>query len=166
VGKGISGAATSGMEDGDVKLLELIGKNDKKCLFDLRNTSRGGKGTVTVVNRDGSSEVINELLDEPYAVLINRTAQKYLKSPEKELRFALTVGQAKNILTCIEEIMSLVSLFEKTGTAMPTYQIKTVTGDGKEPRSVAPSLEDILAELPDIKEKITVTEILKSYGNS
>jgi predicted dehydrogenase len=165
LGKGISGSTTSGMPGGDVKLLELLGKNGKKCVFDLRNTSKGGKGTITVVHRDGTAEVINELLDEPYAVLISRTVDKYLKSPEKDLRFALTVDQAKNILTCIEEIMSLVSLYEKTGKAMPTYQIKTARDD-KEPRSIAPSLEDVLAELPDIKKNVAVPDVLRSYENS
>jgi predicted dehydrogenase len=162
VGKGISGSAASGMPGGDVKLLELVGKNGRKCVFDLRNTSKGGKGTITMVHRDGTSEIINELLDEPYAVLINRTVDKYLKSPEKDLRFSLTIDQAKNILTCIEEIMSLVSLFEKTGTAMPTYRIKTVT-DGTKSRSVAPSLEEVVAELRDVRECIGIDKVLDLY---
>jgi predicted dehydrogenase len=169
VGKGVSGSIASGMTGSDVKLLELTGKNGKKCVFDLRNTSRGGTGTITVVNRDGSSEIINELLDEPYAVLINRTVDKYLKSPEKDLRFALRVDQAKNILACIEEIMSLVSLFEKTGTKMPAYRIKTVTASEKgvkEPRSVAPSLEEIVSELKDIREYISIDKLLGSYASS
>jgi predicted dehydrogenase len=165
VGKGISGSTKAAMENGDVKLLELVGKNGKKCSFDLRNTSRGGKGTIKIVGRDGKSEIINELLDEPYAVLINRTVDKYLKSPEKDLRFSLTVDQAKNILTCIQEITSLVSLFEKTGTELPSYKIKTIT-DGAKPVSVAPTLEEINAELKDIRENISIDKLLAYYESA
>lgn len=162
VGKGISGSTQAGIKSGDVKMLELIGRNGKKCVFDLRNTSRGGDGNIRIVSKDGSSRVINELFDEPYAVLINRTVDKYLKSPDKELRFALTVDQAKNILSCITEISALVSLFEKTGTPLPFYRITTDTS-GKKPVSVPPSLETALSELTDIKELVGIDKLLKYY---
>ncbi len=165
VGKGISGSSEAGMENGDVKLLELLGKNGRKCVFDLRNTSRGGTGAIKIVGKDGRSEIINELLDEPYAVLINRTVDKYLKSPEKDLRFSLTVEQAKNILTCIQEIMSLVSLFEKTGTEIPSYRIKTGS-DGEKPVSAAPTLEEVNAELKDVREYIGVDKLQAYYENA
>jgi predicted dehydrogenase len=164
VGKGVSGSTEVGIENGDVKMLELLGRNGKKCVFDLRNTSRGGKGTVKIVDKNGDSEVINELFDEPYAVLVNRTVEKYLKSPEKDLRFSLTVQQAKDCLTCIEEIFSLVDLFEKTGTEIPAYHIKTVPGEhGEEAKSAAPTLEQIVAELRDVKEVIGIDKLLKLY---
>ena len=165
VGKGISGSTAAGMENSDVKLLELLGKNGKKCVFDLRNTNRGGTGSVKMISKGGQAEVINELFDEPYTVLINRTVDKYLKSPEKDLRFSLSVEQAKNILTCIQEITSLVSLFEKTGTEIPSYRIKTST-EGKEPVSVAPSLEEVMAQLKDTKDIIGIDKLLMSYENA
>ncbi len=99
--------------EGDIKRLELIGKNGRKCIFDLRNSTKGGTGEVKIVNKKGQTlREFDELFDEPYATLINRVLLREIKNPDKNLRFDLPVEVAKSILMCIDEISSLVNLFE------------------------------------------------------
>jgi predicted dehydrogenase len=168
LGKGISGSTELGIK-GDVKRLELVGKNGRKCRFDLRNTDHGGTGKVEIINKDGmaSPDLFMELYPEPYPELVHRVVDKYLHNPAKPLGFSLSLQQAKDCLTCIHEILSLVELFEKTKNPIPSYTIKTARSkEGQEPASVAPTLEEVMRELPDVRKIIKVSDLLGHYENS
>ena len=165
LGKGISGSTELGWEKGDVKRLELTGKNGRKCRFDLRNTNREGTGAVEIIDKNGTpqTEPFIELYGEPYPVLVNRVIDKYLHNLNKPLGFSLSLQQAKDCLTCIHEIISLVELFEKTGKQIPFYTIKTERSENGELHSAAPTLEEITDKLPDIKQIIQINDLLRHY---
>ena len=81
---------------------------------------------------------------------------------QENMDFLLTIQNAKDFLTIIHEISSIIELFEKTNTEIPAYHIKTKKRE--KPISQAPLLEELDEdEIEDVCRIIKVHKILEHY---
>ncbi len=166
----MSGSQELKIAGGDVKRLELIGKNGRSCRFDLVNPQHDlNAGEVYIIEADGTvnEEPFSKLYSQPYGEMIERVIQKYLRNKPEPFGFFLTLQQAKESLTCIHELLSLVELFERTQTSMPSYTIRTVSDESSgELKSKAPSLEEVMHGLGDVRDLIGEASLLNYYERS
>lgn len=167
IGKGLAGSRDFKIE-GDFKRLEILGKNKNRCIVDLRNTDpeKGGTGEVEIIDTTGSHTLDDcKLLPNPYTVVVQQVIERYLENSSLGWQFYLPIKTAKDCLTCMHEILSLIENFEKTKTEIPPYHIETLLDENGKLISKAPYLEDVMAELKDVREIIDVGKLIECYEN-
>lgn len=149
VGKGVGGSQDR-KQFGEVKLLEIVGKNGYKCTFDFRTPKHSlkadGVGWVTITSSEGEQEKIGELEDYAYGLLFARVVRRWL-AQDTQLEFDLSVEKAKNFLIVMDDIRHGVKIIKDKLGKLPNYRIDYEKG--------APTLEEIKEELPKFGDVIS-----------
>jgi hypothetical protein len=135
IGKGVRGVEALNMW-GDVKLLEITGRNSKRYRLDLRSSGNGASQAY-LIKRDGTKSHLVDLERDPYSLLMERIVRHETDDPDTPLRFDLPVETAKTILQSVDEMRYF---FKRLRKRIPTYDI----GKGDDD---APSLEELLKQL-------------------
>jgi hypothetical protein len=141
LGKGIRGS-TDLEKEGDIKLLELMGKKGKKFKFDLRGSADGGD--VVLVDKKNNEHFLIKLVPDAYGTIIRLIVESKLNGTQSPLFFDMPVELAKNIRIAIEEMLHPI----KNVDLNPAYHISAPNGDV----SGAPYLELVRDALSPVQQ--------------